>query len=244
MTKQTNSPEGITQTYSESEPDFRKASTKQKWDNKEELKTARYVLDRFGQMDTGIRTSCPFVWPSDGDADIDEDALGGGMIGGQGSWFDYLDRCDKQWSMIRLVRDDEVEIRSATTFSPVEAAMADFQKGDIVVLMEPDEYEEDIAKVKLINRAHDHLYYKPSTRIKQTDKETYHDCLKYGFSWRFDGWFNSTREVTILENSEELLKGTDDKKRKEIQERLKKGPITKTETVTTYDDIGHVRVSP
>jgi hypothetical protein len=246
MPETTISPEGITQSYDEFSADFRKKQTKDKWTDKEELKVARNIWDRFGVMETNMKTCSPFVWPADAETDIsDTEAMGGGMIGGQGSQFDYLDRCEKQWSMIRLIRDDSVELRSATTFAPVEAAMADFQKGDIVAIIEPGEYEEDIVKAKLINFAHDHLYYKKSSQIKRTDRETFHDCLKFGYSWRYVGWFNTKQEMTFLEESKTLLKGADKDKRKEIEEKLKSGkPIERTETNTVYDDIGHARVSP
>lgn len=241
----TNSPKGITQTYSDS-VDMRLKKNKSKWQSKEEMRTSEMVWKRFGRMEDGMRNSCPFIFP-EATLDEDGDSTGGGMVGGKGSWFDYLDRCDKQWAMIKLVDGDSVDLRSPIAFAPIEAAMADFQKGDILALLEPTEDESDTDKVKLISYAHDHLYYKKSSYIKRADKETFHDCLKYGWSWRYDGWFNKTQEVEIVQSSKQMLReaGEDKKKIKKLEERLDSGkPITKTETKVEHDDIGHVRVSP
>jgi hypothetical protein len=241
----TNSPQGITQTYSD-KADMRLKKNKGKWQTKEEMRTAEMVSKRFHSMQQHMRGSCPFVFP-DATLDEDGDSSGGGMVSGKGSWFDYLDRCDKQWAMIKLVDGDSVDLRSPVAFAPIEAAMADFQKGDILALLEPTENESDTDKVRLINYAHDHLYYKKTSYIKRADNETFHDSLKYGWSWRYDGWFNKTQEVDIIQSSKQMLKdaGKDKKKIKDLEQKLEDGkPITKRETKVEHDDIGHVRVSP
>lgn len=243
------SPEkGVTRSYSDG-ADMRTSKNKNKWRSRTELETAEAIWDRFHIMENHMKSSCPFTYPVGFTTD-DGQNTGTAVLSNNGSWFDYMDRCDIQWSMIRLTNDPEMlDLRSPMAFAPVEAAMADFQRGDILPLLEPKNDPDDAPKAKLIQAACEDLYYTKAAQIRLTDKETFHDTLKYGFAIRYVGWFDESRELDIIKDGDQLLKDLEDdkdgKKAKEIERLLDGGkPVTQKEIYRDHNDIAHVRVSP
>lgn len=232
---------GVTQTYSDE--DEQDGGTERQ--TPEEYSLAKTIYDRAQEMRQGMQTSCPFPNP---DSEVIDEASGEpqtqttSTIRG-GSIYKYLDRCDIQWIMLRQDYSDSTNLKSPLVFAPIEAAMADFQGGQVLALLEPTQ-DQDTEKVKLINAAHDYLYYK--ARLKRVDKQTFHDTLKYGFSIRYVGYFLRKETKEISKKPREIEKEMeDDKKKKEIEKLQKEGKtLSKKVTTVVYDDIGHVRVDP
>ncbi len=234
--------EGITQSFTD-KPEYKRDSTK--WQNRKEFNVVNKVRTRMQEMRSHMKTSCPFPSPVDDIGALSTQTTSGSAMTGymHGDYYYYLDRCDKQWIMYRQNYDDSTNLKSPMSFAPIEAAMAEFQSGNVMALLEPTQ-DKDTEKVKLISAAHDYLYTK--AKIKEVDKKTFHDTLKYGWSIRYVGYSIRKREVTILQSPEAVEKQLDDETQREtVKENLTNNkPVTKTEVRTEYDDIGHNRVSP
>lgn len=218
--------------------DQRLSRYKNKWTNKEERSTVDVVRKRFESMRTGRQNSCPFSNPLESISSENEVTS---VVGSD--WVDHWDICTKQWIKAKKYVDDNPNIKSATAFAPIEAAMAEFMEGKVVGAFTPTENKDQI-KVKLHQHAHDYLTCKAS--LEEVDAETFHDTCEFGSAIRYVGWFNSKREVELIQSSGQVEKDLKDEgKRKNLQKRLSEDnkPATEKTEITSYDDIGHVRVS-
>jgi hypothetical protein len=236
---------GLTSTIDESKYDLRKY--RGKWATKKEFKIVNKVWERLRAMRSARQRSCYFPSTKTATADTVSGNEASDYMDGS-DWMEAWDRWDKQWLMFRKILDETVNIKSPMSFSPTEAALAEFMDGDIVPLINNVEVEDD-EKVKLIGLGHEWL--RRYAKMNKVNYSTFHEAAIKGTSIRYVGFFDKKLEgremiQNVDELQAELKKAREEKNKdriKEITEILDSGkPLTKKEDITEYNNIGHVMV--
>ena len=210
-----------------------------KWNNKKEYTTVKQVRDRFRRMQVSRRTSCPWAAVisetniATGAAVVSEHGVGTGS-----NWIDRWNMDYKEWSMWHEYLEGRSNLKSPISFSPVEAAMSEFQDNMVGVTLTPTD-ENDKEKVKVYEKILEHIHYKGVSN--RTNAETFKECLITGTAITYTGWFSRSREVELILGSADVEKELEkDDNKKKVDENK---PLTKKKTITEYDDVVDIPVS-
>lgn len=209
-----------------------------KWGSKKEYNTVTEVRDRFNAMADARKSSCPYASPPSG-------VKPSGSREGTGTGSDWRVRWNedmKLWSMWHEYIQGRTNLKSPISFAPIEAAMAEFQDNQVKATLTARE-EEDENKSIVFEKILDHLHY--TAGFQKVNNETFKSTLIFGSGFSHVTWIRKSREVEIIlsgKDTEKMLK--DEKKKKDVKEKLKSGkPVTEKREIVEYDDVALVPVS-
>lgn len=239
---------GVTKTVNSDDLDLRKY--RNKWQNKQEFELVQSVRSRQSEFIDSRRTSCPWAQSvseqviSGGQALISESGSGTGS-----SWKARWDEDYKLWSMHHEYVEGRSNLKSPTTFAPIEAFMADFQENRIGLLFTPTQ-EQDKGKVKLFEEVN--KYWENKAKIDVVNNETMKECAITGSSFRHITWQKVEREVELIQGSSkvteeihQIMRFGSRKEKAKVKKQLEeqKKPLSKKTTVIDFDDAVHIPVS-
>lgn len=218
-----------------------------KWRSRKEFKTIDKVRSRFREMQQARRNSCPFPSPKDmveaADLDVYMNNAGG---------YSWEDMWEYNWNLYTMKRQyitGRSNLKSSTSLSPVEAAVAEFSDVEIGALLNATE-PEDASKVTVIKNLLKHLHKKGD--FKNANIGSFTDAAIYGTSFIHHKRVQKVRDVEIIINTasnakaelEKILKGAKEDDKERLVKRLEGGkPLTKKERIIEYDDIARVHKS-
>lgn len=215
-----------------------------KWESRKEFVIFHDIRTRFEELRTHRQTSC--WWPAPPGTSIfdeDTDTTGGGS--------DWARRWDLDYKLVFMWREyiEQSNLKSPTSWAPVEAFLAEFQAAENGIILSPTR-EEDKEHVRIQQYALDHLYN--IGNFADTKYQSAQECVITGTSFDAVQWVKKEREIEkiltgpeaektvtrILENNQ----GT--KAEQELRDRLKKGrPLTQKSKILEYEDIDYIPIS-
>lgn len=241
------SSKGVTTSYDPDKLDLRKM--KKKWSSKKEFDRVFKVRKRWDAMQLGRRSSCPWseIVTDYGRFETTNENREGAGTGT--NWKYRWDMDYKLWSMWHEYLEEYSNVKSPTSFAPIEAIMAEFADNNIGLLLTATQ-ESDKDKVMLLR--HIIKYWESKSRVSETNSETFKECLITGTAFRGVFWKRVEREVNLIQSSqritqeiyEQLASGNKEeveKANKLIKEQRK--PVTQKTTIVEYDDVAHVPIS-
>jgi hypothetical protein len=218
-----------------------------KWRSVKEMKVVEKVRTRFEEMKQARRSNCPFPSPDD---IIDVSEYDYSTFKNAG--YSWEDRWQTDWNLYTMKHHyikGRSNIKSATSFSPIEAAMAEFQTSNLDVVLTPTEYDDE-PKLEIIKSVRKLLHSKGDFKTAQIG--AFHDALVYGSSFEHITHIKKVRDVEkIISDSsnveaeiKKIMDGTDEATKEKLKKRLEKGkPLTKKERIVEYDDVARIHVS-
>jgi len=220
--------------------DFRKATTKAKWNTREEYGVVETIRDRFDDMKRGRESGCPWASPKQ----IVRTDSGSSNSSEMGTdWVEHWDRCYKAWNMYHTYTG-KPNLKSPVSFAPIEAAIAEFKENDIsVTFTAVNDEDKNKAKLmeKVIRSVHRQNDYGPE--LITTLKE----AIITGTSFAHECWLSKQREVEMIMDSKkraQIIENADKKTLKEVEKKLdEKKPLTEKVMKVDYNDVAYVPVS-
>lgn len=218
-----------------------------KWANKKEYDIVNEVRDRFQEMASARKTSCPWASPFT-EVKINSDEVDSDEIGTGTNWADRWNLDDKLFMMYHDYERDRSNLKSPTSFSPIQAALAEFQANDVGVLFSATR-PEDEGKMKLNKYIHED--WENRFNVKQYKKTTFQETITRGTSIPFNGWMIKSRTVEYILSSGDTKKEMQkklDERNEEVEEAKKKimedmTPLTKKEELIEYNNCIYVPTS-
>lgn len=218
---------------------------KNKWANKKEYETTSEVRDRLSEMTQARQTSCPFASPySDKSVTESNEDLKDLTKGSGTDWSDHWNRMLKIAHKYGEYDQQRSNVKSATTFAPIQALMAEFQENNIGVMISSTQ-EEDKEKIKL----HDaiHTDWESRTDAQKYKGETFFETITLGTSIPFVGWMSKSREVDIIltgKEAEKKLESDDEETKDKIDKMVKEfSPLVEKQKIYEYNNVIYVPTS-
>lgn len=209
------------------------------WNNAEERDLVIHVRRRFDSMRQGKQTSCPFpTLKSDRTKNSRADKSTGG------NWVDLWNESLKQYYMWGEKTKGRSNIKLPTTYSVVEAIVAEFSESELLPLLTARD-NDDAVRAAVQEQFCADLYSRQD--FHSVDIETARMTGAIGSGIQYIGYQEISRPVTLLLQGEDLQKALDKKEftKKDIKERLDAGlPIEKKDTLIEYKDIVKINVDP
>jgi hypothetical protein len=236
---------GLTHTWDDSQYKEYRA----KWANKGEYEVVSEIRERFRAMSEARRASCPWASPFEDlvKTDSDSENSDGGVWTGT-NWSDRWNLDDQLYMMHHEYEQNRSNLKSPTSFAPIQAALAEFQSNDVDVLFGATRLEDE-GKIKLNKYIHED--WENRYNVQQQKKTTFFETITRGTSLPYNGWLLKSREVDIIQSSAKTRKEVKkmvDERNAEIQaakDTIMKDmkPLVKRETLVEYNDCIYVPTS-
>ena len=214
---------------------------KGKWGSKEEYDKVEEVRERYNKMAESRRTSYRGVGTSSGTNEF-------GSTAGS-DWAVRWNKNEKMAKMWRETLEDRSNIKSSTSFAPLQALLAEFQENNTGISMYPTQ-SRDKSGVRV--HYHVHENWENQRGIGSLKSDSFDDNITFGTSVPYIGWQRRIKKnVEIIKSLsrsrkeiERVVKEGEEKKESEIDQMLKESrPFVEKKDLIVYDDIVYIPTS-
>lgn len=208
-----------------------------KWNTKEEFELYQAVRKAFDRMKYARRTSCPFPTPTSAASKIESsDKKSTGS-----DWASRWNADVRLWSKYKYpVPEGRSNLKSPTSYSMVEAAVAEFIENEYKATLTPT-HAADEGKIKVMEKILDCVYN--TSDEKQLDADTYKRMAIFGTAIVHTCWVSSKRELEVILSQKEIDKKLENPDQETEDTLMKNGkPLTEKRTYTK-EDIVQIPVS-